>query len=42
MLTKTEIMDLNNTLSQTIAKAELIIQRQEEVLKKYEELKYAK
>lgn len=42
MLTKAEIIDLNNTLSQTIAKAELIIQRQEEVLKRYEELKHAK
>lgn len=42
MLTKAEIIDLNNNLSQTIAKAELVLQRQEEVLRKYEELKHAK
>lgn len=42
MLTKAEIIDLNNNLSQTIAKAEAILQRQEEVLRKYEEHRHAK
>lgn len=42
MLTKAEIIDLNNNLSQTIAKAELVLQRQEEVLRKYEEAKHGK